>query len=89
MTRSNSNEHFKIAHNAVIQVFGRIIFLLLSLINIKLITNYLSPSTFGEYSTILTFTGFFTVLVDLGLFTVAVREIALKPQQMQKIMSNR
>lgn len=84
----NKSEKSQIAYNAIIQIIGRIFFLVLSLVNIKLITSYLSPQGFGEYSTILTFTGFFTVLIDLGLFTVAVREISKAHERSQEILSN-
>lgn len=82
------SENSLIAYNAVIQIIGRIFFLALSLINVKLITNYLLPSGFGQYATVLTFTGFFTVLVDLGLFQVAIREISKAKERMQEIISN-
>lgn len=85
---TESKEHSLIAYNAVIQIIGRIFFLALSLINVKLITNYLSPSGFGEYATVLTFTGFFTVLIDLGLFHVAIREISKAKDRAQEILSN-
>lgn len=82
------SENSLIAYNAIIQIIGRIFFLVLSLINVKLITHYLAPSGFGQYATVLTFTGFFTVLVDLGLFQVAIREISKAKDRMQEIISN-
>lgn len=85
---TDKKENSLIAYNAVIQIIGRIFFLALSLVNIKLITNYLSPSGFGEYATVLTFTGFFTVLIDLGLFHVAIREISKAHDRAQEILSN-
>jgi len=85
---TNKKENSLIAYNAVIQIIGRIFFLALSLVNVKLITNYLLPSGFGEYATVLTFTGFFTVLIDLGLFHVAIREISKARERAQEILSN-
>lgn len=83
-----AKEHSLIAYNATIQIIGRIFFLVLSFVNIKLITSYLTPNKFGEYATILTFTGFFTVLIDLGFFTVAIREIAKAKERAEEIMAN-
>lgn len=77
-----------IASNTAVQIIGRIFFLALSLINFKLIANYLGPNLFGDFGNVFNYTAMFTVITDFGLFTVAVREIAKYPKKKQLIMEN-
>lgn len=77
-----------IARNTVIQLIGRVAFLALSLINFRLIANYLGPTLYGDYGNIFNFIALFTVLTDFGLFIVAVREISQNPERRQHIMEN-
>ncbi len=77
-----------IARNTVIQLIGRVAFLALSLINFRLIADYLGPALYGDYGNIFNFIALFTVLTDFGLFIVAVREISQKPERRQHIMEN-
>ena len=77
-----------IARNTVIQVIGRVAFLALSLINFRLIADYLGPSLYGDYGNIFNFIALFTVLTDFGLFIVSVREISQSPEKRQEIMEN-
>lgn len=81
-------ESRKIVSNTLIQIIGRIFVLALSLISIKLITNYLGTQGTGYYTTIVTYFSLFIVLADLGFFSVAVREISKKPEKSQKILAN-
>lgn len=78
----------KIAHNTVIQIIGRVLFLAFSLINFKVISVYLGPTLFGDYGNVFNYVALFTVLADFGLFTVAVREISKKPHRRQVILEN-
>jgi len=78
----------KIASNTLVQIVGRIFVLALSLVSIKLITNYLGPSGTGYYNTVITYLSFFIVIADFGLFTVAVREIAKFPEKRRRILAN-
>lgn len=70
------------------QIIVRLVTIIFALISIKLITNYLGTAGTGNYNTITTYINFFIVIADLGLFSVAVREIAKKPEEEKKIITN-
>lgn len=74
--------------NTASQIIVRVATLVFALVSIKLLTNYLGTAGTGEYNTITTYINFFIVIADLGLFSVAVREIARKPMEEKKIISN-
>ncbi len=74
--------------NTFWQVVIRFITLGLTLISIKILTNYLGTAGIGRYNTITTYINFFIVLADLGLFAVTVREISQNPDKEKKILSN-
>ena len=77
-----------IAGNVVSQIIGRVIVLALSLISIKIVTNYLGPTGTGYYNTVVTYLSFFITIADFGLFSVGVREIAKDPTKTNKILNN-
>lgn len=66
----------KIATNTLWQIVGKIVTAVLGIISIKYITNYLSPTSYGQYTTIYDYTALFAIIADFGLFTIAVREMA-------------
>jgi len=74
--------------NTASQVIVRILTLALSLVSIKLLTNYLGVFGVGQYNTINTYAGMIIVMADLGLFSVAVREIIKNPAEEKKILAN-
>lgn len=80
----------KVLDNTVVQVVGRIIMALLSILIVKLITNYLGVEGYGQYAAIYEFLAFFGIAADLGLFTIAVREMAKEDTQEGKehVLSN-
>lgn len=78
----------KIAKNTIFQVFGKILSSLCSLIAAALITRYLGPALFGEYSTSIAFLQIFGILVDLGLTLVTVQMISEKGANIKKILDN-
>lgn len=69
---------------------GKVVTAILGIVSIKYITNYLSPSTYGEYTTIYDYTALFAIIADFGLFTIAVREMAYdnRKEMIQKIVGN-
>lgn len=69
---------------------GKAITAVLGIVSIKLITNYLSRSTYGEYTTIYDYTALFAIIADFGLFTIAVREMAHGNEKkiIEKIVGN-
>ena len=74
--------------NTASQVIVRILTLALSLVSIKLLTNYLGVFGVGQYNTINTYASLVIVVADLGLFSVAVREIIKNPTKEKKILAN-
>ena len=80
----------KIFSNTAWQILGKAATAILGIVSIKFITNYLSPSTYGEYTTIYDYTALFAIIADFGLFTIAVREMAHsnKKEVIEKIVGN-
>ena len=77
-----------ILSNTFVQFFGRIVTAFLAIISVKLITLYLGVEGYGAYTTVYEFVGLFAIIGDLGLYTIAVREMAEKEDEQQKIYSN-
>lgn len=77
-----------IFNNTFWQVIVRFITLAVTLVSIKLLTNYLGAAGVGKYNTITTYINFFIVIADLGFFAVTVREISQHPEKEKKILSN-
>ncbi|MBI5152292.1 flippase [Candidatus Peregrinibacteria bacterium] len=78
----------KILWNVISQAAGKFIVTILGLVNIKLLTNYLGVSGYGEYATIYQFLAFFGIAADLGLFTIAVREMSRDNNRIPIIAGN-
>lgn len=80
----------KILSNTAWQILGKIVTAMLGIISIKFVTNYLSRSTYGEYTTIYDYTALFVIVADFGLFTIAVREMAHEntKERIEKIVGN-
>jgi len=80
----------KVLSNTVVQVAGRLFMALLSVLIVKLITNYLGVEGYGRYAAIYEFLAFFGIAADLGLFTIAVREMAKEDSQkeQERILAN-
>jgi len=76
----------KIALNTIVQAGSKIISTVLGLLTIALITRYLGPAGFGEYTTIITFISFFAVIADLGLTLVTVQLICQPNIEKNKIL---
>lgn len=62
----------------------------LSILIVKLITNYLGVEGYGNYAAIYEYLAFFGIAADLGLFTIAVREMAKEDTQegKERVLSN-
>jgi len=74
--------------NTVVQSLVRVVMLALTLVSLKLLTNYLGVTGVGNYNTITTYLNLFLVVAELGLFSVTVREVAKAPEKEPSIMSN-
>lgn len=78
----------KVAWNTIVQFLSKIISVVLGLFTIALMTRYLGPTGFGEYTTIITFLSFFAVAADLGLTLVTVQMITEPNADQNKTLSN-
>jgi len=59
------SSHKLVVKDAAWQLFGRIVGALFGFITIKIITPYLGPLRYGDYSTILKYFAIWTALADL------------------------
>ena len=78
----------KVALNTLVQIIGKVLTTLISLVLIAALTRYLGVSGYGQYTTIFAFTQFFAVLADFGFFWFLVREISKPEAQTEKIANN-
>ncbi|MFC1613009.1 flippase [Patescibacteria group bacterium] len=78
----------KIAKNTIIQILGKILSTILALFSIGLITRYLGPKGFGQYTIIIAFLSFFGILVDMGIYLTTLQMISEPGRDCQKIFSN-
>ncbi|MCF7834749.1 oligosaccharide flippase family protein [Candidatus Gracilibacteria bacterium] len=67
--------HKLVIKDAARQLAGRIISALFGFITIKIMTPYLGPLRYGDYSTILKYFAIWTALADLGLYVLAVKRL--------------
>lgn len=74
--------------NTFWQIIIRLFTLVITLVSIKILTNYLGAEGVGKYNTITTYINFFIVIADFGLFAVTVREISQNPDQEKKVLAN-
>lgn len=78
----------KVAFNTTVQIIGKVITTLISLILIAALTRYLGVSGFGQYTTIFAYISFFGVLADFGFFWILVREISQPDSDINRATSN-
>ena len=78
----------QVAYNTTVQIIGKAIVTVLSVLITILLTRYLGPSKYGQYNIVITFVGFFVVLADLGVYPIAVREMSQHPENKEKIYGN-
>ena len=67
---------------------GKVITAGLSIVIVKIITNYLGVAGYGQYTTIYEFLAFFGIAADLGIYTIAVREMSKAKDKMPHIIGN-
>ncbi len=74
--------HRLVIKDAAWQLIGRIISALFWFLTIKIITPYLWPLQYGDYSTILKYFAIRTALADMGLYVLAVKRLgAIKDKE--------
>ncbi len=78
----------KILGNTAVQVAGRGIMAIISIIILKAISGFLSVEGYGMYKGVYDFLAFFGIIADLGLFTIAVREMGREERDRHFIAGN-
>lgn len=78
----------KIAYNTIIQFASKIISIFLGLSAIAIITRYLGPEIYGEYTIIITFISFFAIIADMGITLITVQLISRPGAEERNILSN-
>lgn len=84
----------KLVANTTIQVIGRFLTLIISVVTLSFIANHLTANGsalegYGQYSIVLTYISIIGATADLGLFTLVVREITgLEPAEAGKIVGS-
>ncbi|MDD3284877.1 MAG: flippase [Patescibacteria group bacterium] len=78
----------KIAYNTIVQIIGKSINILIGVLAISYLTRYLSPSGFGQYTTVLTFLQMFSIFLDFGLYIVLLQELGKPDVDKDKCFSN-
>jgi O-antigen/teichoic acid export membrane protein len=66
----------KIYTNTLAQIGAKILTAIISIVMIKVLTNYLDIAGYGLYSKIYNYLSIFAVIADLGLYTITVRELS-------------
>ena len=76
------NSHRLVIKDAVRQLIGRIISAAFGFVIIKIMTPYLGPLRYGDYSTILKYFAIWSALADLWLYVLAVKRMwAIKEEE--------
>lgn len=81
----------KIYTNTLAQIGAKLLTALISIVMIKVLTNYLDIAGYGLYSKIYNYLSIFAVIADLGLYTITVRELTKHEddqKMVEKISSN-
>lgn len=78
----------KVAQNTIVQIVGKFVTTLLGVFALLLMTRYLGPEGFGQYTTISSFLMFFGILVDFGLTLVTAQMLAEPNIDTDKTISN-
>ncbi len=65
-----------IAHNTAIQVAGKIVGTLLSLVAAALVLRHLGAYGMGQYTTVIAFLQIFGILMDAGLYIVLIKQLS-------------
>ncbi|MBI2195748.1 MAG: flippase [Candidatus Levybacteria bacterium] len=79
------NVLFKIGYNTSVQLIGKALSLILSIVTIGLLTRYLGTSGYGDFTLVFAYMAFFAVIADFGLQLTMVRELAGKNEGLQEL----
>jgi len=75
----------KIGYNTSVQLIGKILSVLLSVITIGILTRYLGTSGYGNFTLVFAYMSFFAVIADFGLQLAMVRELADRNEAKEKL----
>lgn len=78
----------KIALNTGIQVGGKLVGTVLSLIAIAMITRYLGEVGMGKYTLVFSFLQIFGIMMDFGLYIIMIKRIAVENEQTDSVVNN-
>jgi O-antigen/teichoic acid export membrane protein len=78
----------KIFFNTFSQILGKVVLAVFGIFILKLLSNYLGRSGYGEYTAAFDFLSFFSIVGDLGLYTIGVREMAKDEKKIPMIVGN-
>jgi O-antigen/teichoic acid export membrane protein len=78
----------RVASNTALQVAGKGALLAMGAVSIAVLTRYLGPERYGQYTLALMYMQLFAVLADVGLFTTVVREISRDPARTDELAGN-
>jgi O-antigen/teichoic acid export membrane protein len=78
----------RVVVNTTVQLVGRGISIVLTLVSFALVTRYLGVSGFGAYSLILTFLMLAVTIADIGMTPIGVRELARRRDETRRLIGN-
>ena len=78
----------KILENTFVQILGKLMTGVLSIIVLKIISGYLGTSGYGDYTTIYQFLAFFGIIADFGIYTITVKEMSKDESKIPVILGN-
>lgn len=78
----------KILGNTIVQIAGRAVMAITSVVILKSISRFLGVSGYGTYTAVYEYLAFFGIAADLGLFTIGVREMSKGIRPREFVASN-
>lgn len=80
-------ESRRIARNSLVQMAGRGVTMVVSLLSLAVLSRYLEPTEFGQYQLVIAFLTLFNIS-DLGVTTIAVRHLSTSDRDPEELMGN-
>lgn len=78
----------RVVFNTGVQLAGRAVSIVLTLVSFAIVTRYLGVAGFGAYSLVLTFLMLAVTIADLGTTPIGVRELARRPGEAERLIGN-
>lgn len=77
----------RVARNSVVQLGGRAVTMGVALLTLTILSRYLGPTVFGQYTLVIAFLTLFNIS-DLGVSTIAVRHLSTSDRNPDDLMGN-